>query len=61
MKMTMTAAVAHLMELPAKMRYERSPYVRLHRTLYPNFGRTAGPAEAGRDIDESAWCREGRG
>jgi hypothetical protein len=43
---TMTAAVAHLMELPAKMRYEPSLYVKLHRTLYPNFGRTAGPAEA---------------
>jgi hypothetical protein len=42
----MTAAVAHLMELPAKMRYEPSLWVRLHRTLYPNFGRTAGPAEA---------------
>src|SRR5262249_1018308 len=44
--LTMTAAVAHLMEMPAKMRYEPSLYVRLHRTLYPNFGRTAGPAEA---------------
>jgi hypothetical protein len=43
---TMTAAVAHLMELPAKMRYEPSLWVRLHRTMYPNFGRTAGPAEA---------------
>ncbi len=41
----MTACVAHLMELPAKMRYEPPLYVRLHRTLYPNFGRTAGPAE----------------
>jgi len=38
---TMTAAVAHLMELPAKMRYEPSLWVKLHRTLYPNFGRTA--------------------
>jgi Domain of unknown function (DUF1772) len=43
---TMTAAVAHLMELPAKRRYEPSLWVRLHRTMYPNFGRTAGPAEA---------------
>jgi Domain of unknown function (DUF1772) len=43
--MTMTAAVAHLMEMPAKMRYEPRLYVRLHRTLYPTFGRTAGPAE----------------
>ena len=43
---TLTAAGAHLMELPAKMRYEPSLYVRLHRTLYPNFGRAAGPAEA---------------
>jgi hypothetical protein len=43
--MSMSAAVAHFMELPAKMKYEPSLYVRLHRTLYPNFGRTAGPAE----------------
>jgi hypothetical protein len=42
----MTAAVAHLMELPAKMRYEPPLYVRLHRTLYWNFGRAAGPAES---------------
>ncbi len=43
--LAMTAAVAHLMELPAKRRYERALYVRLHRTLYWNFGRIAGPAE----------------
>jgi hypothetical protein len=43
---TMSASVAHLMELPAKMRYEPSLYVRLHRTLYNNFGRFAGPAES---------------
>jgi hypothetical protein len=42
----MAAAVAHLLELPAKMRYEPSLWVRLHRTLYSNFGRIAGPAEA---------------
>jgi hypothetical protein len=42
----MTAAGAHLMELPPKMQYEPSLYVRLHRTLYPNFGRVAGPSEA---------------
>jgi hypothetical protein len=40
------AAVAHLLEMPAKRRYERGMYVRLHRTLYSNFGRVAGPAEA---------------
>jgi hypothetical protein len=34
------------MEMPAKMQYEPSLYVRLHRTLYPTFGKTAGPAEA---------------
>jgi hypothetical protein len=44
--LAMTAAVAHLMELPAKRRYEPSLYLRLHRTLYWNFGRVAGPAEA---------------
>ena len=41
----MSAAFAHLMELPAKMDYDRELYVRLHRTLYPNFGRIAGVAE----------------
>src|SRR5262245_46984865 len=42
----MTAAVAHLLELPTKRSYEAPLYVRLHRTLYNNFGRFAGPAEA---------------
>src|SRR5262245_8329652 len=44
--MAMTATDAHLMELPAKMRYEAPLYVRLHRTLYSTFGGIAGPAEA---------------
>jgi hypothetical protein len=43
---TMSAAVAHLMELPAKMHYEPPLYVRLHRTLYPTFRKAARPAEA---------------
>jgi anthrone oxygenase-like protein len=43
--MAMSAAVSHAMELRPKMRYEPPVYVRLHRTLYPNFGRIAGPAE----------------
>jgi hypothetical protein len=43
--MTMTAAVAHFMELPGKMKYEPPLYVRLHRTLYPTYGKTAGYAE----------------
>lgn len=43
---TMAAAVAHAMELVPKLRYEPPLYVRLHRTLYPPFGRVAGPAEA---------------
>jgi hypothetical protein len=43
--MAMSAGVAHAMELRPKMRYEPPLYVRLHRTLYPNFGRIAGPAE----------------
>jgi hypothetical protein len=42
---TMSAAFAHLMELPAKMHYDRTLYVKLHRTLYWNFGRFGGPAE----------------
>ncbi len=42
---SMSAAFAHLMELPSKMHYDPALYVRLHRTLYPNFGRVAGTAE----------------
>lgn len=42
----MTAAGAHGMELQPKMRYDKSLYVRLHRTLYTNFGKVGGPAEA---------------
>jgi uncharacterized membrane protein YesL len=45
MALAMTAAVAHLMELPPKMKFEPRLYVMLHRTLYPNFGRIAGIAE----------------
>lgn len=41
----MSAPVAHLMELPPKMGWDQELYVRLHRTLYPNFGRIAGMAE----------------
>jgi hypothetical protein len=60
--MTMSAVVAHLMELPAKMRYEPELYVRLHRTLYPNFGRAAGPAEAFAVVATGglAWWSRGR-
>lgn len=42
---SMSAAVAHLMEMPGKMEYEAPLYVRLHRTLYPTFGKTSGWAE----------------
>src|SRR4051812_31584094 len=42
----MSAAFAHLMELPAKRRWDPHLYVKLHRTLYPNFGKIAGPFEA---------------
>ncbi len=36
--------MAHLLELPPKMTYEPTLYVRLHRTLYEEFGKIAGPA-----------------
>src|SRR5262245_48229726 len=54
---TMTAGVAHLMELPAKMRYGPTLWVVLHRTLYPTFGKTAGFAEAAAVISTNllAW------
>lgn len=57
--LAMTAAVAHLLELPAKRRYEPPLYVRLHRTLYWNFGRIAGPAETASVLTTGvlAWWR----
>ncbi len=63
--LTMTAAVAHGLELPAKMRYEGPLYVRLHRTLYDNFGRVAGPAESASVLGTAvlawlAWRRASR-
>jgi len=42
---TMSASVAHLMEMRPKMQYDGPLYAKLHRTLYPNFGRFAGIAE----------------
>ena len=45
MALAMSAGIAHAMELPPKMKFEPRLYVRLHRTLYPNFGRIAGSAE----------------
>jgi len=58
----MTAALAHLLELPAKMRYEPSLWVRLHRTLYSNFGRIAGPAEVAAAVSTNvlAWMQRRR-
>ena len=58
----MTAAVAHLLELPAKMRYGPSLWVQLHRTLYSNFGRIAGPAESAAVIstNQLAWTERHR-
>jgi hypothetical protein len=55
----MTAAVGHALELPAKMRYEPWLWVKLHRTLYWNFGRIAGPAEAAAVLSTGllAWMR----
>lgn len=60
--LAMTAGVAHLMELPAKRRYEPALYVRLHRTLYWNFGRIAGPAEGAAVLTTGvlAWWRRRR-
>jgi hypothetical protein len=59
----LAAAFAHLMELPAKMNYDAGLYVMLHRTLYPNYGRIAGPAEglALIAVLGLAWWVRGRG
>ena len=43
--MTMSAAVAQFLKFSGKMRYEAPLYVRLHRTLYSMYGKTAGYAE----------------
>jgi hypothetical protein len=57
---TMAAAFAHLMELPGKMKYEPRLYVRLHRTLYPTFGKVAGPAEAAAVLSANALAWRAR-
>ena len=60
---SMSAAFAHLMELPSKMHYDPALYVRLHRTLYPNFGRVAGTAEILSVLSASGlawWARKRR-
>jgi hypothetical protein len=49
------------MELPAKMRYNPALYVKLHRTLYPTFGKTAGFAEIVAVLTTTALAwRDGR-
>jgi hypothetical protein len=60
---SMSAAVAHLMELPGKMQYEAPLYVRLHRTLYPTFGKTSGWAEIASVLTTAGlawWTRKRR-
>jgi hypothetical protein len=51
---SMSAALAHLMEMSAKMNYEPELYVRLHRTLYLMYGKTAGFAELASVISTGA-------
>jgi hypothetical protein len=43
--LTMSAAFSHLLELGPKKGFDAGLYVKLHRTLYPNYGRVAGMAE----------------
>src|SRR5690606_6139523 len=59
----MATAVCHLLELPPKLAYEADLYVRLHRTLYENYGRVGGPAEvlAVASALAIAWRLRGRG
>ena len=51
----MSAAFAHLLELPAKMRYDKTQHVKLHRTLYWNFGSVSGLSEALRKRNAQAF------
>ncbi|MNI96681.1 hypothetical protein D3C73_1551900 [compost metagenome] len=45
--LSMSAAVAHLLEMPAKLNYDGALWLNLLQTLYPTFGKVSGVCEIG--------------
>jgi hypothetical protein len=45
--LSMGAALAHLMEMPAKLAYDGKLWLHLLQTLYPTFGKVSGLCEIG--------------
>jgi hypothetical protein len=45
--LSLSAAFAHLLEMPAKLTYDGSLWLHLLQTLYPTFGRVSGVCEIG--------------
>jgi hypothetical protein len=45
--LSLSAAFAHLLEMPAKLTYDGAMWLSLQQTLYPMFGRVSGFCEIG--------------
>lgn len=45
--LSLSAAFAHLLEMPAKLTYDGAQWVYLLQTLYPTFGKVSGMCEIG--------------
>lgn len=45
--LSLSAAFAHLLEMPAKLTYDGALWLNLLQTLYPTFGRVSGVCEIG--------------
>jgi hypothetical protein len=43
--LSLSAAFAHLLEMPAKLKYDGALWLNLLQTLYPTFGRVSGVCE----------------
>jgi hypothetical protein len=52
--LSLSAAFAHLLEMPAKLKYDGALWLTLLQTLYPTFGRVSGVCEIGAVV--AAWC-----
>jgi uncharacterized membrane protein len=45
--LSMSAAFAHLLEMPGKLKYDGAMWLNLLQTLYPTFGKVSGICEIG--------------
>src|SRR5436190_22172829 len=51
--LSLSAAFAHLLEMPAKLAYDGGLWLNLLQTLYPTFGKVSGVCEIGAVV--AAW------